>query len=342
MEPKPVNQKEFIIHSDQNHEWIYNGKDRIGIYFKSGFNTCKTIHWRGITFHVRIIAPESNSRSRIVCYSTIFNGRIYYRKLTVAHGGGCTRGDKPPVIETDKYYLEILFGYQSFMLTEKVKQNTVLENEIKPAETASAVSEKENKSKETASTVFEEEKRPIKFSDTLKKLFTKKQLSEKIKPVKAESKKSEPEQTDSEIEDTLFRVCPFMVVNASEDIKFDFPERKKDPITIQTEQVTLYENNNNPSVYVNSYAYFEKNHLVVDFWKLGYSYEDEEFIVVNERFVPLVYKEFNIKTENKFQLLIGILNAFSGKGCFQKYEEFLNSKKIPHGFRVRHDDAMGG
>jgi len=41
-------------------------------------------------------------------------------------------------------------------------------------------------------------------------------------------------------------------------------------------------------------------------------------------------------------LLMGILNAFNGKDCFEKYEGFLKSKNIPYGFEVRHDDGIGG
>ena len=333
MEPKPENQKQFVVHSDQNHEWLYNGRDSVSINFsqRDSFKTCQTIHWRGITFHVRISAPERQTSVKYVYYSIIFNERIYYRKLSRHYAGGAVYGDKMPVIESGKHYVDIFTGLQTFELTEKDK----LESAI------STVLRKENKPTETAPTVLEKENRSIKFSDTLKRLFSQKQVPEKIEPEQPESKQPEQKQIDSEIEDTLFRVCPFKIANASEDIKFDFPKREKETLIVRTDQVTLFENDN-PNVYVNSYAYFEKNDLVVDFWKLGYSYEDEEFIVVNERFVPLVYKEFKIESENKYQLLIGILNAFNGKGCFQKYEEFLESKKIPHGFRVRHDDAIGG
>ena len=95
------------------------------------------------------------------------------------------------------------------------------------------------------------------------------------------------------------------------------------------------------NAYVNSYAYFEGNDLVVDFWKLGNRYEDEDFIIVKERFVPLVFREFNITSESKSELLIGILNAFNGDNCFEKFESFLKSKNIPFGFEVRHDDEIG-
>lgn len=335
MEHKPEeNQKQFVVHSDENHEWLYNGRDSIKLFFhqRESYRTCKTIYWRGITFHIRISAPERQTAVKYVYYSIIFNERIYYRRLSRHYAGGAMYGDKPPVIETDKYFLEILFGLQCFSLTEKVK----------PIETASAFLVKENvKPKDATPAVLVKENDPVKFSDLLRSLFSTKEVNQIIKPEIPEPKKSEPKQIDSVTEDSLFRVCSFKIVNASEDIRFDFPERKKEDIEIRTNQVTLYEFSN-PNISVNSYAYFEKNDLVVDYWKLGYSYEDEEFIVVNERFVSLVYKEFKIVSENKFQLLIGILNAFNGKGSYEKFEEFLKSKNIPYGYRVRHDDEIGG
>lgn len=329
MEPKPENQKEFIVHSDQNHEWIYNGKDMVSISFDTGisFSTRTTIQWRGLTFHVKISKPEKMTISTHANYSIIFNEKIHYPRIVGHYAFMGNIKDKPPVIETDEYYLEIYCGLKSFKLAEK----------LKPKETILPVLTEQNKPAVSNSTVLTNENKPVKFSDLLKGLISKKQI-----PVIKEPEKSEPKQTAPvvpEPEDNLMRVCPFRILEASEEIKFEYPEKRHDTIRICIDQVTLYDNGGG-SVYVNSYAYFEKEDFVVDFWKLGYSFEDEYYLIVDKKNVSLLYKEFKIESENKSDLLIGILNAFNGKDCFEKYEKFLEFKKIPHNNNVRHDEKL--
>ncbi len=346
MEPEPKNQKEFIVHSDKNHEWIYNGKDMVSISFETGiyFSTNATIQWRGLTFHVKISIPSRVTISTNANYSIIFNEKIYYPRIVGHYAFRGNIKDKPPVIETDEYYLEIYCGLKSFTLVEKLKPIEtilpVLTNENKPEVSNSIVLTDENKPEVSNSFVLTDENKPVKFSDLFRRLFSKKQMPEINEPEKSEPKQIDPVVPEKPvIEDKIMRVCPFRILEASEEIKFEYPEKRHDTISVCTDQVTLYDNGGG-SVFVNSYAYFEKEDFVVDFWKLGYTYEDEYFIIIDNKNVSLLFKEFKIESENKSELLIGILNAFNGKDCFEKYEKFLDLKKIPHYNNVRHDEKL--
>lgn len=222
MELKPEeNQKQFVVHSDENHEWLYNGRDSVSISFDSGISFCteNTIHWRGNTFHVRILIPKRLSMSTYAYYYIIFNEKIYCPRIVGHYAFRGNIQDNPPIIENDKYYIRIFCGLKSFSLTEVVK----------PKGTSVADLEKEYKLKMFNSSVLEMGKKPVKFSDLLKNLFLKEQI-----PEEKESEKSETLKIESAKEDNLIRVCPFTIVKASDEIKFNYPEKRKESLEICT------------------------------------------------------------------------------------------------------------
>ncbi|MSP85745.1 MAG: hypothetical protein EXR18_07985 [Flavobacteriaceae bacterium] len=100
---------------------------------------------------------------------------------------------------------------------------------------------------------------------------------------------------------------------------------------------TLYEYQDS-DFNINSYAYFEKDNLVVDYWKLADNYEDEYFTIVTKENLAQLYRELEIENENKAELLIALMNAFKGENCFEKVKDFLELKNIPFENNVRHDD----
>jgi hypothetical protein len=102
-------------------------------------------------------------------------------------------------------------------------------------------------------------------------------------------------------------------------------------------EVTLYEYQDS-DFNINSYAYFEKDNLVVDYRKLTDNYEDEYFTIVTKENLVLLYRELEIENEDKTELLIALMHEFKGENCFQKVKDFLALKNIPFENSVRHDD----
>jgi hypothetical protein len=130
---------------------------------------------------------------------------------------------------------------------------------------------------------------------------------------------------------------PFEIFTTPENIVFDKRKRSislgPDKPIIEKNQVTLYEYRNR--VVINSYAYFEAEKLIVDYWKLSNSYEDEYFVTVDKNNVEFLFKEFKIYDANKAELLIAISNAFRGEDCFEKFKKYLKQNKIPFENSVR-------
>lgn len=93
-------------------------------------------------------------------------------------------------------------------------------------------------------------------------------------------------------------------------------------------EVVLYQSQGN-GVDINSYAYIDDGNLVVDYWKLGYTYEDEYYVTVAKKDLHLLYREFSISTTNDVELLAAILSAFKGERSLDSYTEFLRAKQIP-------------
>ena len=134
---------------------------------------------------------------------------------------------------------------------------------------------------------------------------------------------------------------PFEIIKTPESIVFEEPKPEviKEPVKLEIEknQVTLYEYQDH-RININSYAYFEKENLVVDYWKLSDNYEDEYFTLVKKENLDQLYREFEIKNENKAELLIGLMNAFKGENCFEKVKEFFKLKNISFENIIRHDE----
>ncbi len=114
------------------------------------------------------------------------------------------------------------------------------------------------------------------------------------------------------------------------------PEKKSANIRIEKNEVTLYEYKDS-KVKINSLAYFEKDELVVDFWKLSNNHEDEYFLIIQKDQLEKLFNYFLIPNENRAELLIGILNGFKGEDSFERFEEFLKIKNILFKSRGGHD-----
>jgi len=115
------------------------------------------------------------------------------------------------------------------------------------------------------------------------------------------------------------------------------PEIKPVKIRIKKNEVTLYEYKDS-EININSFAYFEKDDLVVDFWKLGNNYEDEYFTIIKKDQLGKLYEEFLISNENRAELLIVLFNAFRGEHCYENVREYLKIKNILFESKARHDN----
>ena len=115
---------------------------------------------------------------------------------------------------------------------------------------------------------------------------------------------------------------------------------KQKPILIKTE-VTLYEYSDS-SVNINSYAYFDHEDLVIDYWKLGDRYEDEYFIIIKGNNLKLLYRKLEIQfitnSEAKSKLLDKLLGVFKGSDCFFNVKLFLDKNQISFEQKVLHDE----
>jgi DNA repair exonuclease SbcCD nuclease subunit len=139
--------------------------------------------------------------------------------------------------------------------------------------------------------------------------------------------------------DLEFIENPFEIFETPEDAVFEIPEpvvSKRKEIKIEKNQVTLYEYRDH-NININSYAYFLEGNLVVDYWKLAGSYEDEYFTEVKSENLQKLYSEFQIENENKAELLIGLLNAFNGEKCYDNIKEFFEQRDIAFQNSVRRD-----
>ena len=113
-------------------------------------------------------------------------------------------------------------------------------------------------------------------------------------------------------------------------------EIKVSPIFIKLE-VTLYEYIDS-SFNINSYAYFEEEDLVIDYWKLASRYEDEYFVTIKGNDLKLLYRKLEIQPNSKSELLKKISDIFKGPDCFDNVKLFLNKNQILFESRVLHDE----
>jgi hypothetical protein len=102
-------------------------------------------------------------------------------------------------------------------------------------------------------------------------------------------------------------------------------------------EVTLYEYED-ADVKIDSYAYFDKEDLIVDYWKLSDVNEVEEFIRVKKVHLEMLYSKFEIENSNQTLLLKKLLNDFCDEKCFEKFKSFLNLNNIQFENNVRHDE----
>jgi hypothetical protein len=94
------------------------------------------------------------------------------------------------------------------------------------------------------------------------------------------------------------------------------------------DDVILYEYAEMP-IYIDSRAYFDKEKLIIDYWKLANDYEDEIFLIIEEPYLLKLYQEFDIKDKNKRALLKELLLEYEGdEDCFNKIIQFLEDKHI--------------
>jgi hypothetical protein len=102
-------------------------------------------------------------------------------------------------------------------------------------------------------------------------------------------------------------------------------------------EVTLYEYED-ADLNIDSYAYFDKEDLIIDYWKLSDLNEVEEFIRVKKEHLGMLYSEFGIENNNQTLLLNKLLNDFSDENCFEKVKSFLSLNNIQVENNVRYDE----
>ena len=111
------------------------------------------------------------------------------------------------------------------------------------------------------------------------------------------------------------------------------PESKSVPEKLK---VTLYEYQDS-DLNINSYAYFEKEDLIIDYWQLSAKYEDEYFLTVKNEHLGMLYSKFEIQNNNRALLLVKLVNTFSDENCFEKVRSFLSLNNILFENNARHD-----
>lgn len=133
---------------------------------------------------------------------------------------------------------------------------------------------------------------------------------------------------------------PFKIITTPADIDFGDPwstgrktESRISP-PVNKSEVTLYDFNNS-SLYVQSNAYFDKDHLVVDRWKLTDNFEYEEYCLVAPTDLNRLFEYFKIQGENKAELLISLHNGFKGREAYANFLKFLDENHIPYSLRRR-------
>ena len=114
---------------------------------------------------------------------------------------------------------------------------------------------------------------------------------------------------------------------------------KQKPILVT--EVTLYDYKDS-RVNINSYAYFDQEDLVIDYWKLGDRYEDEYFVTIKGNELKSLCRkleiQFNSSSESKSELLKKLENIFKGSDCFLNVKLFLDKNQISFEQKVNHDE----
>ena len=115
---------------------------------------------------------------------------------------------------------------------------------------------------------------------------------------------------------------------------YNYTSTKTKEVEIVT-RVTLYKFKDD-DIYIDSYAFFDKQDLVVDFGKIAGDYEDENFITIRAENVGVLYNKLQVPQNNQSELLIQISKRFNGVDCFRNYETYLAKNSIPFVYNVRH------
>lgn len=102
-------------------------------------------------------------------------------------------------------------------------------------------------------------------------------------------------------------------------------------------KVALYEYQDS-DLNINSYAYFEKEDLIIDYWKLSANYEDEYFLTVKNEHLGMLYSKFEIEKNDRTRLLNKLLSVFADENCFEKVKSFLSLNNILFEINARHDE----
>jgi hypothetical protein len=113
------------------------------------------------------------------------------------------------------------------------------------------------------------------------------------------------------------------------------PESKS---VVEKLKVALYEYQDS-DLNINSYAYFEKEDLIIDYWQLSANYEDEYFLTVKNEHLGMLYSKFEIEDNNRALLLTKLVNVFSDENCFEKLKSFLILNNILFENNARHDEC---
>lgn len=108
-------------------------------------------------------------------------------------------------------------------------------------------------------------------------------------------------------------------------------------IVIYEGKVTLYEFED-INTHTNSYAYFEDENLVIDYWVLGNKYEDEYFMTIQKNQFEKLYSLFQIDKKNRNEILKAFAIKFKGQGCYKDAQSYLESNSIEFDIKVRHDE----
>jgi hypothetical protein len=112
---------------------------------------------------------------------------------------------------------------------------------------------------------------------------------------------------------------------------------KSKPV-VEKLKVTLYEYQDS-DLNINSYAYFEKEDLIIDYWQLSANYEDEYFLTIKNEHLGMLYSKFEIENNNRALLLVKLVNTFSDDNCFEKVKSFLSLNNILFENNARHDEC---
>lgn len=132
----------------------------------------------------------------------------------------------------------------------------------------------------------------------------------------------------------LIHPYPFKIITTPADIDFGDPwtsEKKAASrilLPVKIGEVALYDFNSS-SHYIQSNAYFEKDHLVVDHWKLTDNFEYKELCLVAPTNLNRLLEYFQIQGKNKAELLISLPNAFKGREAYANFWKFLDENHIP-------------